>query len=73
MILLESAGTGGNNFPEGEEETHEYFDCLNEEFEVPAERTYYNCKLFKIPEFTKKQHMVKVKNHIVRIRLNLVN
>ena len=49
------------HFPEGEQETHMTFDFLNDNFEVPAESTYYNCRLHKLPEFTEKQHVVKVR------------
>ena len=62
MILLEMSGGEADNFPEGGVETHKTFDLLNDNFEIPAESTYYNCRLHKIPEFTEKQHVVKVSN-----------
>ena len=60
MILLETSGGAESNFPDGEEETHMDFDLLNDNFEIPEEGTYYNCRLHKIPEFSEKQHLVKV-------------
>ena len=60
LILLEASGGAASNYPEGEIETHKTFDLLNDRFEIPAERTYYNCRLHKLPEFAEKQHAVKV-------------
>ena len=55
------SGGEENNYPEGEVETHRSFDLLNDDFEIPAETTYYNCKMHKIPDFSEKQHLVKVR------------
>ncbi|XP_039268984.2 DBH-like monooxygenase protein 1 homolog [Styela clava] len=38
---------------------YETFDILVSDFKIPANDTYYNCKLFKLPAFTKKHHIVK--------------
>ena len=58
LILLEVTGTDKENFPEGE--THSSFDVLNDNFLIPPEKTYYNCRLLKLPDFPQKQHVVKV-------------
>lgn len=42
------------------EENTEYFDVLNEQFNVPAETTYYACKLHKVPTLSGKRHVIKV-------------
>jgi len=60
LILLGMSGGGESNYPAGEEETHMTFDLLNDNFEILAQKTYYNCRLHKLPDFTEKQHMVKV-------------
>jgi len=69
LVLLENAGTE-EYFPDGEKETHRTFDLLNDEFHLPTEKTYYNCKLHKLPEFTEKQHLVKVINEFLYIKSN---
>ena len=58
LLLLEPTKTDEAVFPEGE--THQSFDLLNDNFQIPAETTYYNCRLHKIPDFISKQHLVKV-------------
>lgn len=30
------------------------------DFHVPGDHTYYNCKIFKVPNFKKKHHIVKI-------------
>jgi len=57
MILLDYSGPA-TRVPANE--THYSFDLLNSNVSVPAADTYYNCKLFKLPEFQSKQHIVKV-------------
>jgi len=57
MILLDYSGST-TNVPANE--TRYSFDLLNSNFSLPAVDTYYNCKLFKLPEFQSKQHIVKV-------------
>jgi len=57
MILLDYSGPA-TNAPANE--THFFFDLLNSNFSLPTADTYYNCKLFKLPEFQSKQHIVKV-------------
>nr|XP_039269147.1 DBH-like monooxygenase protein 1 homolog [Styela clava] len=39
--------------------TYDTFDVLASNFLIPAERTYYNCILYKLPDFGGKQHIVK--------------
>ncbi|CAK8671829.1 DBH-like monooxygenase protein 1 isoform X2 [Clavelina lepadiformis] len=43
-----------------EGEIHYTFDLLNDHFHIPPIRTYYNCRMFRIPKFSSKQHVVKV-------------
>lgn len=63
LLLLEPTKSDESVFPDGE--THQSFDLLNENFHVPAEKTYYNCRMHKIPEFSSKQHLVKVSKSII--------
>ncbi|CAK8671832.1 unnamed protein product [Clavelina lepadiformis] len=58
MYLLDVAKSDEIMFPEGE--THMSFDLLNDNFHVPSQDTYYNCRLHKLPTFTEKHHLVKV-------------
>uniref|UniRef100_H2XZG6 DOMON domain-containing protein n=1 Tax=Ciona intestinalis TaxID=7719 RepID=H2XZG6_CIOIN len=46
-------------FPEGEEETHHSFDLINEEFHLPAVKSYYNCRVMALPQTGEKLHLVK--------------
>jgi len=64
IILLDYSGPA-INVPANE--IHYSFDLLNSNFRVPAVDTYYNCKLFKLPEFQSKQHIVKVSFFYVRM------
>ena len=57
-IILLDYNANATNAPANE--THYSFDLLNNNFSVPAVDTYYNCKLFKLPEFQSKQHIVNV-------------
>ncbi|XP_078495984.1 DBH-like monooxygenase protein 1 homolog [Ciona intestinalis] len=56
VILLESRVLR----PVPANEQHQHFDLSNEGIQVPAVDTYYNCRLFKLPDFTKKHHIVRV-------------
>ena len=72
LILLGLSGGGESNFPDGESATHLTFDLLNDNFEIPAETTYYNCRLLKIPDFNQKQHVVKVSKCFSVMQLRIV-
>jgi len=52
LLLLDPATTDQSMFPSGE--THQSFDLRNENFELPATSTYYNCRLHKLPDFSGK-------------------
>nr|XP_039270018.1 DBH-like monooxygenase protein 1 homolog [Styela clava] len=56
MFFLQSSGTI-TELPIGPE--YKTFDVLATEFPIPTEDTYYNCKLYKLPDFDGKQHIVK--------------
>jgi len=43
-------------------ETHMSFDLLNNNFTIPPDNTYYNCRLLKLPDFGSKQHLLKVRD-----------
>ncbi|XP_076820953.1 DBH-like monooxygenase protein 1 homolog [Clavelina lepadiformis] len=55
LLILESGGANPT-LPDGE--TYENFTMLNDAFNIPAEDTYYNCRLFEIPPLATKHHMV---------------
>ncbi|XP_039270543.2 DBH-like monooxygenase protein 1 homolog [Styela clava] len=56
MYFLQSSGTP-SGFPVGPE--YNTFEVRATEFTIPSEDTYYNCKLFRLPDFGGKQHIVK--------------
>lgn len=58
LLFLPSPDSPSTDLPEGP--TYLTHDFLNENFEIPADDTYYNCRLFKMPELTEKHHIVKI-------------
>ncbi|XP_077969383.1 DBH-like monooxygenase protein 1 homolog isoform X2 [Styela clava] len=56
MFFLQSSGTV-TELPIGPE--NKTFDVLATNFSIPSEDTYYNCKLYKLPDFDGKQHIIK--------------
>nr|XP_039270544.1 DBH-like monooxygenase protein 1 homolog [Styela clava] len=56
MYFLQSSGAP-TGLPVGPE--YNTFEVRASEFTIPSEDTYYNCKLFKLPDFGGKQHVVK--------------
>jgi len=59
ILLLDQSGSAANA-PDGE--TYNSFELLNNNFSLPAEDTYYNCRLFQLPTFSTKQHLVRVRD-----------
>ena len=57
MYFLESSETP-SGLPDGP--TYKTFEIRMNDFHVPGDHTYYNCMLFKLPNFGKKHHIVKV-------------
>nr|XP_039269063.1 DBH-like monooxygenase protein 1 homolog [Styela clava]XP_039269064.1 DBH-like monooxygenase protein 1 homolog [Styela clava] len=56
MFFLQSSGVP-TGLPVGP--VYNTFEVLATEFTIPSEDTYYNCKLYKLPDFGGKQHIVK--------------
>nr|XP_039270019.1 DBH-like monooxygenase protein 1 homolog [Styela clava] len=56
MFFLQSS-RAQNGLPVGPD--YNTFEVLATEFTIPSEDTYYNCKLYKLPDFGGKQHIVK--------------
>nr|XP_039269709.1 DBH-like monooxygenase protein 1 homolog [Styela clava] len=58
MHLLESPNRPKGNLPSGP--TYKTLDIAVSDFTIPPRQTYYNCRLFKVPDFQKKHHIVKI-------------
>nr|XP_002124053.1 DBH-like monooxygenase protein 1 [Ciona intestinalis]XP_026690880.1 DBH-like monooxygenase protein 1 [Ciona intestinalis] len=58
-MLFDIPNFSESMFPEGEEETHHSFDLINEEFHLPAVKSYYNCRVMALPQTGEKLHLVK--------------
>jgi len=57
-------------------ETYNSFELLNNNFSVPAEETYYNCRLFQLPTFSSKHHLVRVRDftsHLCWLEVSYLN
>lgn len=58
-LILVNNGMGGGNKETADTEEISY-EFLLDKFHLPAVDTYYNCKLFTLPDFKEKHHAIEV-------------